>query len=163
VIQKKIILLGAFAVGKTSLTERFVTSSFSDRYRTTVGVRIHKKLVSAGGRELTLIIWDLAGEDEFMEIRTPYLKGSAAYLLVADGTRPETLRKACELHERAKGAIGDTPFMLLLNKSDRGGEWMLDEAALARLAKAGWDIRRVSAKTGDGVDEAFHTLAGRMG
>ncbi|MBS1873556.1 MAG: GTP-binding protein [Acidobacteria bacterium] len=160
--QKKILMLGAFAVGKTSLTERFVTSSFSERYRTTVGVRIHKKVVRVAGRELTLIIWDLAGEDEFVAIRTPYLRGAAGYLLVADGTRADTLRKACELRERARGAIGEAPFVLLLNKHDRLEDWALQEGSVAGLIKNGWDVRAVSAKSGDGVEDAFLSLAARL-
>ena len=42
-LQKKICLLGAFGVGKTSLVRRFVDTIFSDAYLTTVGVKIDKK------------------------------------------------------------------------------------------------------------------------
>jgi small GTP-binding protein len=76
-IQKKICLLGAFAVGKTSLVSRFVKSIFSDRYYTTVGVKIEKKIVRVGEQQWNLIIWDLAGEDEFMQIRMSYLRGAS--------------------------------------------------------------------------------------
>jgi small GTP-binding protein len=88
-MQKKICMLGAFAVGKTSLVARFVESIFSDRYHTTVGVKIEKKTLQVSGQQWNLIVWDLAGEDEFMQIRMSYLRGSSGYLLVADGTRPD--------------------------------------------------------------------------
>ena len=86
-IQKKICMLGAFAVGKTSLVQRFVKSLFSDRYLTTVGVKIDKKIVTVGDTEVSLVLWDLAGEDEFQSVQTSYLRGASGYLLVIDGTR----------------------------------------------------------------------------
>src|SRR5215471_685306 len=132
--QKKICLLGSFAVGKTSLAERFVQSIFSDRYRTTVGVRIHKKSMHFGERSLDLIIWDLAGEDELIVLRTAYLRGAAGYLLVADGTRPETLNKAIDLQRRVHGELGDVPFVLVVNKLDRSGEWNIQDDALQELS-----------------------------
>ena len=158
-MQKKICLLGTFAVGKTSLTDRFVKSIFSDRYRTTVGVRIQKKTVSLDGQVLDLIIWDLAGEDEFVVLRTAYLRGAAGYILVADGTRPASLDKAIDLHKRARSALGDVPFILLVNKTDRSTDWAIEERALAELDREGWPVVLTSAKTGQGVEDAFTRLA----
>ncbi|MFN6951418.1 MAG: Rab family GTPase, partial [Albidovulum sp.] len=85
-IQKKICLLGAFAVGKTSLVARFVRSTFSDKYLTTVGVKIDRKDLDLPGTPVTLMLWDLAGEDEFNTVQMSYLRGSAGLLIVADGT-----------------------------------------------------------------------------
>ncbi len=162
-IQKKICLLGSFAVGKTSLAERFVRSIFSDRYRTTVGVRIHKKAMEVGDRRLNLIIWDLAGEDEFVALRTAYLRGAAGYMLVADGTRPDTLDKALDLRRRAQTALGDVPFVLVVNKTDRSDDWSVEDRALEELATQGWPIVRASAKSGHGVGEAFSLMAEKVG
>ena len=92
-IQKKICMIGAFAVGKTSLVEQFVTSLFSEKYQTTMGVKIDKKLVHVMGCDMSMILWDLYGEDEFQKIRRSYLRGAAGYLLVADGSRGDTLTK----------------------------------------------------------------------
>src|SRR5262249_10791345 len=153
--QKKICLLGSFAVGKTSLTERFVQSIFSERYRTTVGVRIHKKAIETTEQILDLIIWDLAGEDEFVALRPAYLRGASGYLLVADGTRVDTLVKVMDLQRRAWNELGDVPFVLVVNKVDRSDEWTIREAALHELALQGWPIIRASAKSGCGVEEAF--------
>jgi small GTP-binding protein len=161
-MQKKICLLGTFAVGKTSLTDRFVKSIFSDRYRTTVGVRIQKRTVSLGSQDLDLIIWDLAGEDEFVALRTAYLRGASGYILVADGTRPETLDKAVDLHVRAGNTLGDVPFLLLVNKADRSAEWTIKEEALNEISGRGWLVLRTSAKTGQGVEDAFTRLAKAM-
>lgn len=64
-MKKKICLLGAFAVGKTSLVQQYVHSIFSDKYHTTVGVKIEKTQVIIDDEAVDLIIWDLHGEDEF--------------------------------------------------------------------------------------------------
>jgi OOP family OmpA-OmpF porin len=162
VMQKKICLLGTFSVGKTSLADRFVESLFSDRYRTTVGVRICKKTVELGDQLLNLIIWDLAGEDELVVLRTEYLRGASGYVLVADGTRRDTLDRAIDLHGRARTALGEVPFVLVVNKTDRSEDWDIGEAALEEYAKQGWAVVLTSAKSGRGVEEAFTTIARKV-
>ncbi len=161
-VQKKICLLGAFAVGKTSLVTRFVDSIFSEKYHTTVGVRIEKKALRLGGREWHLIIWDLAGEDEFIQFRPSYLRGSSGYLLVADGTRRATLDAAVRMQQRVCDTIGNVPFVLMLNKSDLADEWEVAERTIEALSRRGWTWLKASAKTGAGVEEAFLTLVGKM-
>ena len=158
-MQKKICLLGTFAVGKTSLTERFTKSIFSERYHTTVGVRVQKRTVALGDQALDLIIWDLAGEDEFVALRTAYLRGASGYILVADGTRPETLDRAIDLRRRAHSTLGNVPFVLVVNKTDRLEDWAVDEMVLDELVGERWLVFRTSAKTGQGVEEAFIRLA----
>ena len=158
-IQKKICMLGAFAVGKTSLVRRFVQGHFSEKYHTTVGVTIEKKRVTVGAREANLIVWDLYGEDESQSVRMSYLRGTAAYLLVADGTRAATLERAQRIQNTVEQHLGPVPFVLVLNKADLSSEWDIDESALAALAARGWRAIKGSAKTGEGVDEAFLTLA----
>ncbi|HKP86979.1 MAG TPA: Rab family GTPase [Blastocatellia bacterium] len=161
-IQKKICMLGAFAVGKTSLVARFVKSIFSEKYLTTVGVKIDKKVVSVGGQEMTLILWDLAGEDEFMQVRMSYLRGSSGYLLVADGTRRATLDKAVELQKRAEDEVGGVPFILLINKADMKNEWEMNDSDIAALAGKGWLVLETSAKTGANAEEAFLSIGEKM-
>ena len=161
-IQKKICMLGAYAVGKTSLVARFVKSIFSEKYLTTVGVKIDKKIMTVGGQSLTLILWDLAGEDEFLQVRISHLRGASGYLLVADGTRRQTLDKAIELQNRAEGEIGAVPFILLINKSDIKEEWEIEEAAFSSLARSGWLVLETSAKSGANVEEAFSLIGERM-
>ena len=118
-VQKKICMLGGFSVGKTSLVKRYVASIFSESYLTTVGVKIDKKTVTLGERVVHLILWDLAGEDDMSSLRMSYLRGSAGYVLVADGTRPATLETALSLRRRVEADYGPLPFALLLNKNDR--------------------------------------------
>ena len=161
-LQKKICMLGAFSVGKTSLVKRFVESVFSETYLTTVGVKIDKKTVELSNRIVNLILWDLAGEDDISSLRTSYVRGSAGYLLVADGTRPSTLEVALSLRQRVEVEFGPLPFVQLLNKNDLREEWAIRDEEVEGLRRDGWWVRPTSARTGEGVDDAFGTLADRV-
>ena len=158
-LQKKICMIGAFSVGKTSLVKRYVQSVFSEAYLTTVGVKIDKKAVNVSGRTMNLILWDVAGEDDISSLRMSYLRGAAGYVLVADGTRPSTLDVALSLRERVRTEYGPLPFVLLLNKHDLTDQWEISDAALAGLRDSGWWVRPTSARTGEGVEDAFQHLA----
>ncbi len=160
-LQKKICMLGAFSVGKTSLVRRYVSSVFSDAYLTTVGVKIDKKTVDLDGRTVNLILWDLAGEDDVNALRLSYLRGAAGYVLVADGTRPATLDVALSLRGRVEADYGPLPFVLLLNKNDLPDQWTITEGDMDGLRNAGWWVRSSSARTGEGVEDAFMDLAVR--
>lgn len=158
-IEKKICMLGAFAVGKTSLVRRFVTSCFSEQYQTTIGVTVDKKSMLLDGKDLTLVLWDLYGEDEFQKLRRSYLRGSSGYLLVLDGMRRATLDIALRIQQSATDELGPVPFIVLVNKYDQRAEWELTDQDLAELAQRGWSVLMSSAKTGQGVEDAFATLA----
>lgn len=161
-IQKKICMLGAFAVGKTSLVKQFVESIYSDKYHTTVGVKIDKKSIVAGGQDVNLLLWDIQGEDGVQKLRPSYLKGAAGYLLVVDGTRRETLDTAYAIQQSAQQIIGLVPFVVVINKSDLVEQWALDDKAIGELTESGWSVYRTSAKTGQHVEDAFLTLAEKI-
>jgi hypothetical protein len=161
-VQRKICMLGGFSVGKTSLVKRYVESIFSDTYLTTVGVKIDKKVQQLPDRVVSLVLWDLAGEDDIGSLRMSYLRGSAGYVLVADGTRRSTLEVALALRERVEADYGSMPFVLLLNKSDLKEQWAINNAELDDLRQRGWWVRASSARTGEGVEDAFKDLAVRV-
>ncbi|MEZ6197823.1 MAG: Rab family GTPase [Planctomycetota bacterium] len=161
-IQKKICILGAFAVGKTSLVSRYVSSIFSEKYLTTVGVKIDKKLVARPGGDVSLVIWDLAGEDDIVRVRRSYFRGASGYLLVVDGTRPNTVETAALLRDRIQGQVGPIPCVALANKADLTEEWRVTDDELADLMPGRRAPLRTSAKTGEGVEEAFRQLVELM-
>jgi small GTP-binding protein len=155
-------MLGSFAVGKTSLVRRFVQGIFSEKYHTTIGVKIDKKVVSVDDRNVNLILWDIHGEDDFQEVKPAYLVGSSGYLLVVDGTRLHTVETAVSLQKLAEDTAGDIPFIVLVNKSDLSDQWEIDETTLEKLTGRGWHMIYTSAKSGEGVEDAFIELAKRM-
>ena len=159
VLQTKICMLGGFSVGKTSLVKRYVHSVFSEAYLTTVGVKIDKKTVDLDGRTVNLILWDLAGEDDINTFRMTNMRGAAGYVLVADGTRPSPLDVALSLRQRVDAENGPLPFVLLLNKSDLTEQWAIGVAKLEDLRQSGLWVQPSSARTGEGVEDAFKELA----
>lgn len=149
-------MLGGFGVGKTSLVSCFVHSIFSEKYLTTLGVKIDKKSVEVGSEHVDLILWDIHGEDELQKINMSYVRGAAGYLLVIDGTRRATLETALQVHDSAQRLIGPVPVVIALNKADLEVRWEIDQR---RLAPLGHPIVKTSAKTGAEVEATFLRLA----
>ena len=160
--KRKVCMLGATGVGKTSVTTRFVRSIFSEAYRTTIGVMIEKRRLERDGRDIDLIIWDLSGEDEFQSLNLSYMRGAGGLLVVIDGTRRDTAETALRLHAAARAIVGDAPSVFALNKSDLMAAWEIDEGCEAALKGAGSPLIKTSAKTGAGVEDAFSELARAM-
>jgi hypothetical protein len=161
-LQKKICMLGGSAVGKTSIVARFVRSIFQDKYLTTVGVKIDRKPMDLDGQQLNIMLWDIEGDDEFQNLSLQYLRGASGYLLVADGTRRPTLDQALMLQQTVQKELGELPFVLALNKADLKDQWLIKDEVMGELISKGWDILETSAKTGQGVEEAFGRLARGM-
>jgi len=162
VIQKNVALLGAPGVGKTSLVRRFVDSLFDDKYLTTIGVKVDKKPVRVGTEDVTLMIWDVAGAEEHFSVPTSYVRGAAAYLLVADGTRPETIDAAAAIVEQIERDLGPLPFIVVINKKDLVDAWRGDGPAIDALSRRSLGVLHASAKTGESVNEAFQQLANAL-
>jgi len=159
VIQKKVALLGASGVGKTSLVRRFVASIFDEKYLTTIGVKVDKKAVRVGVEDVTLMIWDVAGAEEHFSIPSAYVKGASGYLLIADGTRIDTFAAAAAIIEQMDRDLGPLPFVVVVNKKDLVDAWQADAARLDAMRTRSVAVLISSAKTGEGVEEAFQQLA----
>lgn len=158
-LQKKICMLGATGVGKTSLVRRFVQSIYSEKYHTTIGVKIDKKTLTVENREITLLLWDLQGEDDEFKIRPSFLRGASGYFLVIDLTRHETLVTAFSIQKMVEREVGKLPFFALFNKNDLPENFEITEEEIADLSQYAWKILRSSAKDGENVEEAFQMLA----
>lgn len=156
---RKICLLGEFGVGKTSLVARYVRSTFSERYLTTVGVKIDSKLVDCRHGSRKLVIWDIEGSNELSARTRTYLQGASGLLLVADGTRAATLDAALRLREQAIGGVGSgLPAVLVVNKVDLLAQWEIDIDRLAEIRES-LPVMLASAFSGEQVEGAFRELA----
>ena len=158
-MQKKIALLGASGVGKTSLVRRFVASMFDEKYLTTIGVKVDKKAVRVGAEDVTLMVWDVAGAEEHFSVPSAYVRGASGYLLVADGTRIDTFAVAAAIIEQMDRDLGPLPFVFVVNKKDLVDAWQADAARLDAMRTRSVAVLISSAKTGEGVEEAFQQLA----
>ena len=156
---RKVCMVGDFGVGKTSSVERFVSNVFSDKYLTTIGVKVDTKIIKTDNSEIKLVIWDIAGRNRFGNIEFTYLRGSASYLLVVDGTRKSTLTTALELRDSIEDRYGQIPYVMLINKSDLQDEWEVTDADIAELKCQDITVYISSAKSGDNIEQAFIDLS----
>ncbi len=154
---RKIVILGHFGVGKTSLIRRFVENSFSDNYKVTIGVHITKKVVEINTEDsISLIIWDLEGTDDLQMVRDSYLLGTHGVVYVFDVSRPSTFQGINEDLKIVEKKAPDTPLMVVGNKVDLVNA---DELQLL-LERNTIDCNFLtSAKTGGAVNEMFTQLA----
>jgi len=166
-LSKKICLLGDFAVGKTSLIRRFIYGFFEDTYVSTVGVKVSRKTIQVapfGTRiEIALMLWELAGSDDFRRLRPTYLRGSAGAVLVCDLTRPQTLEN---LPQYAQDLLKINPhafFVLVANKRDLVEQnYRLEQEVEAISVKLNAPYYLTSAKTGEAVQTFFQDLSERV-
>jgi small GTP-binding protein len=156
-INQKICLIGASAVGKTSLIRQFVDGIFSDKYLTTIGVKIDKKLVCTANGDVNFIVWDIEGTDKFCGFSPRYLNGASAYVVVLDQSRTTSVQDALDVYAMAKSS-SDAPAFLALNKTDLTSQ--ISEIQQQAIKDADFiDIIATSAKTGENVEQLFNSVA----
>lgn len=156
-INQKICLIGASAVGKTSLIRQFVDGIFSDKYLTTIGVKIDKKKVLIAKGEIQFLVWDIEGTDKFCGFSPRYLNGARAYIVVLDQSRAGSVQDALDIYAKAH-ACSQAPAFLAINKSDLPSA--LSAQQQETIDTAGFvDIIATSAKTGSNVEQLFTTIA----
>lgn len=162
-ISKKVCMLGDFSVGKTSLVRRFIDAAFSEKYITTVGVKVDTKLISlSDDLNVKMVLWDIAGEKAIGPLQRQYLKGMTAFLLVVDSTRLPTLTSAKTIREQIVSEYGDLPFFLLVNKTDLIDQIEITDEVLEKHNMDSWPVFQTSAKTGAHVEQAFSQLADKL-
>jgi len=163
-ISRKICLVGDFGVGKTSLIRRFVDQQFSDKYLSTVGVKISRKLIDLTETEIQLIIWDIEGSTKFKGIAPSYFQGAKGAVIVGDVTRQETIHHIRE-HIQSFLAVNPQSYIVIaLNKSDLIEEEYLKhfQQLLELNEHQVLAIYFTSAKSGNNVDEIFQILANKL-
>ncbi len=155
-ISKKVILTGSFGVGKTSLFNQFIFNQFGEKYLTTIGVKVNKKSVTVGDEEVSILLWDIAGEVSQDKVPTSYLLGAAAIFYVFDLNRPTTYKNLETDLQYLRELLPNAIVRVVGNKKD-----LLTDEQLQTLGiemPIGWDIL-TSAKTGENVEGLFQQLA----
>ena len=158
----KMVLFGDVGVGKTSLVERFVNNKFEESYMSTLGYNVYEKIVQYDEVGVSLMIYDIGGQERFTDLRKMYAKVSSTAFIVYDITNAETFRSLGkwkkDLHDFAGMEI---PFIIIGNKNDLADQRAIPEDSAREAAEklGAIDFFETSAKTGDKVDEAFTKLA----
>ncbi|KAH7827458.1 Rab32B2 [Monocercomonoides exilis] len=161
----KVLVVGDYAVGKTSLIKRYVSNVFNTNYKLTIGVDYCEKSIDWGdGVTISLQLWDIAGHERFGHMTSVYYKHAIASLIVFDLARPETLETSLKWKEDINSRISladgrSIPFMLLANKCDLP-EVSIDREYLNRFVEengfVGW--METSARTNKNIDSAVRML-----
>jgi len=158
-ISKKVILLGHYGVGKSSLTRQFVHHKFSEQYSTTIGVNIEKKKVSLPDCDVSMIVWDIAGESSHQKVPQSYKLGAHGIIYVVDLTRPNTYEDLATEIASLQKYLPNVPILVIGNKKDLFTEKersdIVNQLPLSLFALS-------SAKTGENVDAIFTELAKKM-
>ncbi|WP_396142834.1 Rab family GTPase [Flavobacterium sp.] len=156
---KKVVLVGHFGVGKSSLMRRFVQNTFSDNYIVTIGVHILKKEIKIEELNLTLVIWDIEGKDDIQKVRSSYLLGTSGFIYVIDPTRSQTYERFNEEIDFLKTTYSTSKIVSVANKSD-----LIDIEEFKKLLKQeniSIDYF-ASAKEGIEVENLFQTIGLKM-
>jgi len=154
-MERKIVILGDSAVGKTAIARYFVDEEFDERYRPTAAAKPWKKKIRSGGEEFSLTIWDIAGHT--LQLHPAFYSGAHGAVLVCDLTNKSSVESLSQWHNSLLNNMGVIPVMVLANKSDMNPEYGLEY-----VKKYGYDATMVSARTGEGINEAFEEFAGML-
>ncbi|MCB0570111.1 MAG: GTP-binding protein [Phaeodactylibacter sp.] len=157
-ISRKVLITGSFAVGKTSLFNRFIHNTFSERYLTTIGVKVDKKEVSVNGQEVSLVLWDIAGEVSQEKVPRTYFLGASAVIYIFDLSRPNTLQNMEADLRIIQSALPGCLVQVVGNKKD-----LLDDEELLIMQRQVPEASTfTSAKTGENVEQLFFDIGSKL-
>ncbi|NVM03781.1 MAG: GTP-binding protein [Candidatus Helarchaeota archaeon] len=156
----KAVVIGDGGVGKTSLIVRHVDKKFDEEYKPTLGFDISLKTIPVEDAKAELLLWDIGGQAIFKEIRESYLEGSHCCFIVFDLTNKESFEHLKDWLTELKRFAGEIPFMIIGNKNDLKDKRKISKEEMEKKAKEIGAVYcfETSAKTGDGVDDAFKEL-----
>lgn len=149
---KKIVLVGHFGVGKTSIIRRFVDDIFTDDYKVTIGVHIFKKEIEVKKTKLTFVIWDLEGKDDIEKVRKSHLIGTSGFMYVIDPSRDTTYVNIESEVGYLKLNYPNAQLLTIANKVD-----LIDQEEFLNEIDFKIDYF-TSAKTNENVESIFNQL-----
>ena len=158
----KILVIGDSGVGKTAIIQRYCENKFDSDYLSTVGVDFKPKMLEVNGKIVKMQIWDTAGQEKFMNITASYYRNTQGVFIVYDvGNRESLERVRMWFAEVSEKTSSNPPAIIIVgNKADGNPPYVVGpEEAKAVVASLG-NIRhcQCSAKTGEGIADAFATL-----
>ncbi len=160
----KIVIIGDSGVGKTNLIKRFITNTFSDNSKATVGVEFISKSYKINKKVFKIELWDTAGQERYKSITAVYYKGAKGALVVYDTTCKKTFENIDKwLAEIKDKTSDDIKLMLIGNKIDlKEFREVTNEEAMEKAQILGIPIMETSALDATNVKEAFNDLLKEM-
>lgn len=161
-LRRKVCLLGAPGVGKTSLVRRFAEGVFEEDYESKLSMGISRGALELGDVTLEMMLWDPGGIEAWGQYNRSFISGASGLAFVVDCTKPSTLDHLLEAQTKGRGFIGSRPSILIVNKIDLTQAFALTKQQLNAAGQLNWYIAQTSAKSGYNVSEAFERLAKMM-
>lgn len=164
----KITIIGDGGVGKTSLIKKYTQGEFQEDYISTIGAQFSIYEQKIDGDDIKLFFWDLAGQDDFQIIRSSFYEDSKAVIIVYSLERNnkgyESLKNVMKWYNEINQYCEDIPIIIFANKIDLVGDTEIDESSFKELsAKENYlGVYRTSAKTGNGVGNAFKAIIEKL-
>ncbi len=156
---KKVCILGASGVGKSSLIYRFLNGKFSEAYLANASAKIDKTVLAVDRDKVQLMLWDIQSEDHASRGFLNYLKGASAIIYVIDGTRLETLHTAMKFRQETERQLGSAiPSIMIFNKSDLAKQWEISPSMISEAESDGIFAILTSCREGSGVNTAFNLI-----
>ena len=162
----KVLVIGDVGTGKTSLVNRIVYNTFTEKYKATIGCEFGLKILDINGEAVRIQLWDLAGQDRLGGVSRLYCRDANGALVISDLTREETITKAAEwknsIDENVRLADqSHIPMVLCLNKADAFAkdDPRLNEDLNSLAERNSYvDCMYTSARTGANANEALEKL-----
>lgn len=157
----KVIVVGNGQVGKTSMITRFAKGIFTNEYKKTIGVDfLEKKMhLSSIGEEVTFLLWDTAGQEEYDALTRTYYKGAGACILAFSTTDRDSFDAVESWYKKVQNECGNITMVLVQNKVDLMDEATMDSREVEFLAKKlRLKLYRTCVKDDLNVSEVFQHL-----
>jgi small GTP-binding protein len=157
----KMVLFGTEAVGKTSLVDRFVNNKFEENYISTLGYNVFEKIIICDNISISLMIYDIGGQEKFRDLRKKYAENADLAFLVYDITNQVSFDALQEWKQDLAEFAPNATFIIIGNKRDLQLKRKVptDKAAKLALELGALEFFETSARTGAGVQQAFNQLA----
>lgn len=154
----KIIVCGDYAVGKTTLLRRYTELKFTEDYLPTLGVNMLRKEMEFANNKVKLMLWDVAGQELYAQVREQFYVGTKGAILVYDVTRPESFVNISKWRKEILDVVKNPVYCILVgNKIDLEHKVTTEEGK--KLAKElNMPFLETSARTGTGIEKAFSLL-----
>ena len=158
----KILLIGDSSVGKTCLISKYAIGVFNEDYISTIGFDSRQKEEIINNEKVLVRIFDTAGQERFKSITANYLRNAEGVILVYDLTSTESFENLKFWIESIKNNLGNDepiPIIIIGNKIDLEDARVINKSVAEKFAKDNnYKYFETSAKTGEGVDDAFREI-----
>jgi small GTP-binding protein len=156
--------MGDYAVGKTCIIRRYVSDTFIEDYKASIGVDITSQELTFEKNQVQLQIWDMSGQTDFKLVRSQFMSGTDMGIIVFDLTRPSSLENVSRWINEIHAMVPKLPLVLVGNKADLTNERQISrEAAEKALADHNMLFySETSAKSGENIIQLFNDIAQQL-